>query len=133
MKRLFSSLVIAAILSFGIAWGASLVPFEIMDDVLGFRNTLTIKASLYVNRMDLVANTAQTETIPTGAMYVNMNCTGQYYVNFTGTATVPAGNITNGTGSALSVGARYIGGLTSFSVISPVACTITFEYYSSHN
>jgi hypothetical protein len=91
-------------------------------DMIGFAR------ATYVNARALAASTAESFTVPAGAQYVNFAATANFYANFTTTATVP-GDVTDGSASVLNPGLRSIEGATTISVISPVACAITAEFF----
>ena len=93
------------------------------------KNTLGLNWSDSVNSVSLAANVAESITIPTGAKYVQFSGTANYYVSFTGTATVP-GDVTTGTACVLNPGLRSLDGATSLSVISDSAAVITAEFWS---
>lgn len=109
---------------------ASLNPFTIRLDNRNNDNTLTIPACQWVDVRVLAANVAETHTLPTHANVVNFSATGNFYVNFTTTATVPAADVTDGTGSCLNPGVRDVSQITSFSIIAPAAIVVTMEFYS---
>ena len=116
---------------------ATLTAFCVVKDRTGNSATLVPNACTYVTNEVLAANTAETITVPAGANYVSFSSTGNFYVNFTTTATVPSGDITDGTGSILNPGIRFVGvvqsqnvaGVSSFSIIAPADCIVSFEWY----
>lgn len=94
-------------------------------------NSYAYNCSDKVNNYVTVASTAQTVTIPTGATVAVFNSTVPFYVNFAGaTAAVPVANITDGTGVVYQPSSRYVGGLSTFSIISASVGVITIEFYS---
>jgi len=84
----------------------------------------------YVNSYLLTATTAKTITIPTGSRYVIFAATADIWVRIgTGTATIPVGDTTNGTGSELNPVCRWIEGETQMSVVSAYAAKISITFY----
>ncbi len=77
----------------------------------------------------LAAGVAETHTIPTGATYVLFSTTSNFYVAYSGTATVPSADITNGSGPELNPVLRSVSGLASISIISPATCIVTMAFY----
>lgn len=112
---------------------AELVSFK---HLAGDKNTDVVVASRYINTRALAANTAETETVPTGvtggtAAYVVFKCDADFWVCWSGsTAVVPAADVTDGTGSELNPTERYIGGVTTYSIISASASSISMAYYA---
>jgi hypothetical protein len=82
-----------------------------------------LPALRYVNNYVLVANTAKSITVPTGANYVLISGTSlPIYMNFQGTAVVPSTDITDGSGSFPNLGVPIaLVGTTAISIISPYA------------
>ena len=87
-----------------------------------------------INALSLGAGVAETMTVPSGAHFVAMSATADFYAKWTaaGTtataATVP-GDTTDGTGAALNPTLRRVSPGDSISVISAVACVVTFEFF----
>lgn len=82
----------------------------------------------FCSARSLAANTAESITVPTGANYVLLSGTADFYVSWTGTATVPSDNDV-GAASELNPGMRQITDLTSISVISASTCIVTAVFY----
>lgn len=78
----------------------------------------------------LAASTAESITVPTGAGIVLFSATGDFYANYTTTATVP-GDTTDGSASELNPGVRKVAAGATISVISPAACVITAAFYKA--
>ncbi len=85
----------------------------------------------YNNAYVLVANTAQTVTVPSDVQYVSFAATGNFYVSFTTTAVVPT--VTDETGGVpeLNPTIRRISGLGSFSVVSDSTPTVIVSFYNA--
>ena len=85
----------------------------------------------YINARVLAANTAESATPPTSARYVIFSAScAAFYVLVGGTATVPAGDVTDGTASELNPSGYSIEGPTAISIISPTTCTVTLTFYT---
>lgn len=99
--------------------------------------TYALSIPTFSNRHDVAANTAESDTVPSissvKAQYVNFIPTAacvDFYVNYTTTAVVPGGDITDGSAPDHNPTMRYIAGtVTTISLIAPNACTITLEYF----
>ena len=130
MKRLIFAFLILMVASPLLA-----APVAMDFQMFGTGTTQTVAASRYVTHVTLAASTAQTITVPAGYRFVCINANTTLYACFTGTAVVPSGAVTDGTGSCLMPGFRYLGAssgqaaLTSFSVISPGVGIATFEWW----
>jgi hypothetical protein len=58
-----------------------------------------------------------------------INADSDFWVNWGTTATIPAGDTTDGTGSELNPTARTLSGVTSFSIISASAAKVSIAWY----
>jgi len=76
----------------------------------------------------LVANTEQQVTVPTGADFCIFNSTGDIYVNYDATATVPTGTISSG-GGELNPIKRYVGETTTLHIISDGTPKVTLQFF----
>ena len=83
----------------------------------------------YIDVRVLAADTAETHTIPSGAKYVLFAATANFYVAYSGDASVPAADVTNGAGVELNPVLRKISGLSTISLISGSACTVTLAFF----
>lgn len=87
----------------------------------------------YVARRELVADTAETITVPTNASVALFAATADFAVSYNqgGTAFVAgiSGDADDGTAAELNPTVRYIAGCTSLSVISNAACVLTVAFY----
>lgn len=100
----------------------------------GGSSSLTPYNSSYVNSYSLSVDTAKTVTWPTGAQFCNIVGDGNdYFVCTSGTATIPAGDVTTGLASARNVAQRQRGIESSFSIISHTAQVITVEFWSGNS
>ena len=151
MKRLIKSILwygafalAGMLIAIGQSYAASspqLVPLQMAPDSLGHTTTNIPNASRYVTQYTLVANTATTITVPTGANWILLAPTANLWVNFSGgTATVPVGDIHQGSGSFFNppmtyIGPVYSGGvaaypaLTTISVISDSSWVLTVMWW----
>lgn len=74
---------------------------------------------------------AESVTVPTGACYVLFSADGNFYANYTTTATVPGDTaITDATASELNPAMRYIKGVTTISLIAPSATNVTLSFWT---
>jgi hypothetical protein len=89
---------------------------------------ISINYGTYTSARALSASSAESITVPTGANYVLLSGTADFYVKWDGTATVPT-DTDNGIASELNPGMRQITGLTSISVISASTCIVTAVFY----
>jgi hypothetical protein len=100
----------------------------------GQRRDNAPEASDYVNVNVLAANTGETFARPTGAGYVNFSGTGDFYASFltsNSTISVPAADVSNGSGVILNPGARKIpDNCTHIALVAPAASIVTTEFYS---
>jgi len=93
----------------------------------------------YIDNRVLAANTAETFTVPTGAKFVEMNCTANYWVAYTfsgfddRTAAVPAADTTDGSGVELNPTRRFLGGggtsVTKISVITEANAKMSLAWF----
>lgn len=92
-------------------------------------NIFARNPSGYVLSRLLAASTAESFAVPTGAKFVVLSSTADFYANFTTTATVP-GDVTDGTASELNPSVIDVSGVTTISVISAGTPIITAAFYS---
>ena len=84
----------------------------------------------YVDNVVLVANAAQTVTVPAGASRVLIGTTATpFYLRKGGTAAVPGANVLDGTGSAINPSDRLVTGGDTFSLIAPANTIISLEWH----
>lgn len=90
------------------------------------------QAPSYIDARVLAASTNESHTIPVGARYVVFSATcAAFYARLAGTATVPAGDVTDGTASELNPAAWLLSPVsTSIGLIAPTACTVTMSWYT---
>lgn len=91
--------------------------------------TQAIRQSDYINVRFLAADTAETETIPTGARIVLFSATGNFYLNTRAAAVIPTGDITDGSGPEYNPIVRLLVAGETMSLIAPAACTVMMAYY----
>jgi hypothetical protein len=85
----------------------------------------------YVNNYLLTASVAKAITIPTGARYAMFASSADLWVVIgSGTAAIPAGDVTDGSGSELNPICRWIEGETQMSIISAAAAKVSITYYN---
>lgn len=84
----------------------------------------------HVDNLVLVANTAKTYTIPSGAATLLFSCTAPFWVNWYTTAVVPSTDIITGAGQCLNPMLRAIpDNVTAISIISAVNCKLSIEVF----
>jgi hypothetical protein len=92
--------------------------------------SFALGAPTYINHYALAANTAKNIAIPANASVAIFSANADFYANYTGTAVVPAGDVTDGTGSEMNPTVRYVKRITSpFSVIAPATTVLTIAWY----
>jgi hypothetical protein len=99
----------------------------------GGASTLTPPMSSYVNSYLLEASAVRDITWPTGMQFCNITGGGyDYYARAEGEASVPSGDVLDGTASARNPGQRQRGeNEQSFSIISETEQVITVEFWRS--
>ena len=88
-----------------------------------------VAPSDYIDARVLAATVAEVITVPAGATFVMFSGTADFYVRFNAAATIPSGDVTDGTASELNPQTRVIYGPT-IGIISPVICIVTLAFYS---
>lgn len=80
----------------------------------------------------LAANTAERHTIPSGAAFVQAASASDFYIRWHSTldASIPAADVTDGSGAEYKPGLRNLSGLTSFSIIAPGAAVVSLAFFS---
>lgn len=100
-----------------------------------YRREFTLPFSDAVQVQVLGAGVAETMTIPSGAKFVLLTGTTNFYVDPTITAVVPAADVTDGSGPELVLSTvpvfRSLDGVvaTGLSLIAAGACIVTAAFY----
>ena len=116
MKRLMITAILILMLPLYALAASSpqLVPMQMMPDSMGHTTTNIPPAGRYITQHALVANTAKTINVPTGANWVLFAPTANLWASFSGgTAVVPVGDISQGSGCLFNPPLMYIGAVTS--------------------
>lgn len=85
----------------------------------------------------LAARVAESHTVPAGAKYVIFSCVdsngtaASFWADFDGTAAIPSADITDGSGCEVNPAVRYVGNVSTISLIAPAACIVTMSFYDS--
>lgn len=103
------------------------------------RGVTALQPSDYIDARVLTAATSERHTIPDGAGYVSIRTTDDIYVKFgdnTVTATVPAGDVTDGTASEIVMAEermvfRIPAAATDMALISSGTPTVTLSFYAA--
>ena len=104
--------------------------FRIMPESGGaFASYLRVPPT-YIDVRVLGVATNEDHTVPSGAKWVvfSANCAA-FYVKRGGTAAVPAGDVTDGSGSELNPSGYFVDGVSTLGLISPAACIVTMAFY----
>lgn len=89
----------------------------------------------YVSARQLAANTAESITVPTGAAFVRLVGTGDFFYSFSGTAAVP-GDVDDGSACELIKAQgdpewrKVPNGATTLSVVAASTPIVTASFYS---
>ena len=83
----------------------------------------------YVNNYVLVANEHKSITVPTGSKFALFCANADIWVRVGGTAKVPSGDVTDGTGSELNPDTRYLDAATTIGLISENAAKVVAVFY----
>lgn len=125
-------LVSAALVLFMVGVGAAPNNF-VLDKATNSAYSSNVRPiPAYVDAVVLVANTAQSQLVPTSARWVlfSSSC-GVIYVIKNATAAVPAATTTTGAAPELNPAAYDLRGNSAryLSLISPYACVVTMAFY----
>ena len=105
--------------------------FRIMPESGGaFASYLRVPPT-YIDVRVLGVATNEDHTVPSGAKWVvfSANCAA-FYVKIGTTAAVPAGDVTDGSGSELNPSSWYLGAASQLGIIAPATCVVTLSFYS---
>lgn len=134
MKKKYWLIISLVLLVTAYAYATVSVPLEVASDK---KNPISaIKQSNHIDVRVLAATTAESYTVPTGAVYIVFSCvtsTGaaaSFWADFNGTAAIPSTDITDGSGCEVNPAVRYVKGVTTISLIAPAACIVTMAVYT---
>ncbi len=127
MKKIFAVTLLATLLVSPL-YAGTMSELSVIRDNRG-EPVIGLVTTGYIDAMVLVANVAQTYTVPTGANYMNFSGNTNFYVKIGGTATVPTATTATGSSSMLNPTLRSVGGVTSVSIIAPSAGIVTIESF----
>lgn len=100
-----------------------------LRDHLG-NNLDGIEFTDHVDIVALTAATAKDYTVPAGAKYILMQSLQNFYCSKDRTATIPSGDVTDGTGAILNPLLRVVAGGEVVSFICDVNAYIIISVYS---
>lgn len=130
MKKLFSLVVMVALVLLGSVTAYSQGVLTPLEGIQIRSQTLNgLNRPSYTDTIVLEAATAVQYTLPTGSNYALFSATQNFYVAYSGVATIPSTNIVNGTGAELNPVLRTINGLATISLICEAACIVTISTY----
>lgn len=92
------------------------------------QSTLSAPTPTDINGRALLANVAESVTIPSGAKFAMFNATADFYARYTGTAAVMT-DVIDGTGSELNPTVRTLSPTDTISIISAEVCKVTVCFY----
>lgn len=125
MIRIFSVLAFVLALAMASQGRAATLP-EINVEPLPYGAPI---GSSYINNHALAAATNEVITVPTNARWAFFACNVDVWVRYDGSAaSVPAADITDGTGQELNPTIRYVRNIARIDMISATAgvCSITY-------
>ena len=99
----------------------------------GDANSANVFGLPFPNHVDarvLAPSVAESHTIPAGARFVLFSADDDFYARFDGTATIPAGDITDGSASEINPTVRAIDGATTIGLIAENVTIVTLSFYS---
>lgn len=102
-----------------------------MRSVANEAGALILEAPDYVQTRVLGAGTAESITVPAGAVYVNFGkpTAVDFFASYSGTAVVPGADVNDGTSNEQNPTLRRIVGITTISIISAGAAIVTASFY----
>lgn len=83
----------------------------------------------HVDNYVLVADAHKTISVPNGAVWATFNSTADVWIRIGGTAEVPAGDVTDGTGSELNPGTRFVEGASTIGAISADGAKLSVSFH----
>lgn len=89
-----------------------------------------LASATYIDAKVLLANTSQTQTVPTGANWVVFSATCNFYAQRGASASVPAATISNGSSPQVNPSAWNVTDITQLTLIADTNCTVTLAFYS---
>ena len=106
MKKLF--LILTILLLAATTSIAAMSQLKTVKELPSGTPLVGITAATYIDTMVLAADTPEVYTIPTGAVNVLINCTGDVWVRFGAAGAVPTTEVIDGTASELNPALRTV-------------------------
>lgn len=106
---------------------------KVLTDSTGCNPLYVLSNTDVVNALVLVANTAQSFTVPAKARMYYLSCDTPgvtVWVKRNGTAVIPTSNITDGTSPLINPAGRSCAPGDTLSCICASACIVTAEFYN---
>lgn len=98
------------------------------DDAMG-DHTDIINVSDSRHAVTPAAGVPKQVAVPAGARIVLANANGDFWVQYGATATLPAGDVLNGTAAELNPAGRIINGVTALGLVAPADCIVSLAFY----
>jgi hypothetical protein len=132
MKRLCAFLlaIALAVASPFASAAACCSTFTILPDTSRQFASSVLLPPAYTDAIVLLANTSQTQAVPTGATWVIFSANCNFYALTGASAAVPGATTTTGGASMLNPSAwNLTNAVTQITVIAPTACIVTLSFY----
>lgn len=126
LLALFIMLVAAPLAS-----AQSLTSFSIFPDTTRNFSSSMLLPPVYTDAIVLVANTSQTQAVPTGANWVIFSANCNFYAKTGASAAVPGATTTTGAAAMQNPSGWNLAnlGITQITVVAASACIVTLSFY----
>lgn len=99
-----------------------------LEDSMG-RPTPTAALSDSRHVVALAAGQAKAVPVPQGARRVFVNATADVWVQYGAAATLPTGDVLDGTAPELNPATRIVAGIASLGLVAPADCMVSLVFY----
>ncbi len=105
-----------------------MIPIILSSDAMG-RDLPAVQPSDHVNVVQLTSGVGKQITTPADAKLVMFSATAPFWARFGTAASLPTGDITNGSGPELNPCVRTVTPGTAIGLVAASACYVSLSFY----
>lgn len=102
--------------------------FLTADDAMGDGTDIT-SVSDTIHAVALTASVPRQVPVPAGARIVLTNATGVFWMRCGGAASLPSGDVLDGSAPELNPAGRIVAGVATLGLVAPADCMVSLAFY----